>query len=324
MGDDGTAGGGRRKRCRACGVDLAGRARVKDAKGNYYCASYAESRRCGVDGDGVGELGLADFGLGASGETGSGVAGAARAGSVQAGSGPIAVAPEAEKARSCPVCSRGMAPGAAVCAGCGFRWDAGIKSSSMVKKSPGAVGMTVHCGSCGYDMGSGVSLRCTECGARAPLATASARRQEIADAVARDAYLRPLITFAACFAGMLIGKTVMGGVEGLIGYGVLFGATMVLGWLVYTVLCLVMLGFDAPQHLVVLRLAALYAASDLAFFVTGFVPIPLLPWVFALLTYISLTMYFLELEINEALIMIVATFAAKVIAALVVVGLLMG
>lgn len=311
-----------RKPCVVCGLDLSGKPRTKDSKGQYACPEFARTRqRCALA-PGLPVVSAVDDDAPLSGLLELAEAEAAAVGEHS----PIALEPADDLPRSCPVCARSFAPDSESCSGCGFRREIGIKSSMLLKKTKTEQGQTVVCPKCGYDMGAGASILCPECGTRAPLQTAREREQKIADAVRRQAYTQPLITFAACFSVMLVYASVIGSdpATGMARYAIGFAISMVFGWLAYNGMCLVALGFDAPQHLIILRLAAVYTASDLAFAASGYIPIPLLPWIFALLTYLSLLMYYLEMELSEAMLLAVVTFIAKVIALLIVVAWLMG
>ncbi|USN99223.1 MAG: hypothetical protein H6810_00655 [Phycisphaeraceae bacterium] len=300
------------KPCVICGLDLAGEPRVKDAKGHYVCKAFAENRRpCERARHAVAkpqaapEAPLDDLAALARAE-------AAAVGEMRA----LTLEPEPDlapdHALACPVCARPFVDESESCAGCGYKRDLGIKSSLYLKKSASPNGRTVICPKCKYDMGAGASIICPECGTKAQLETARAKERRVSASIARQAYMQPLITFLVCSALMLAFWAYKGATTGVIWYAVGVPIELALGWLAYTTLCVLFLGFDAPQHLILLRLAAVYAATDVAFTAAGFIPIPVLPWVFALLTYISLLMYYLEMDMADAFILIVATFIAKI------------
>jgi hypothetical protein len=96
------------------------------------------------------------------------------------------------------------------------------------------------------------------------------------------------------------------------------------GMAVYFIVCYLWIGFDAPLHIIALRLAGIYAVSDasrvLLMLIPGFGPI--LAIFGPLLIYIGLLMKLLEIEIVEAVVLGLSTWFVKIIVAIIIISLL--
>jgi hypothetical protein len=95
-----------------------------------------------------------------------------------------------------------------------------------------------------------------------------------------------------------------------------------IGVAVFLLCCAIWIGFDAPVHLTALRLAGIYAVTDLARVLVSFVPYGgILLWIIPLAMYVSLLARMLEIEWTEAVIVGVVTWAVKMIIVLVILAM---
>ena len=101
---------------------------------------------------------------------------------------------------------------------------------------------------------------------------------------------------------------------GMIGYSILFTINLVFGLLIYWVCCALWIGFGESLALGLVKLAGIYAISSFAQVVLLMTPVPLAGWLISVIIYISLLKKMLDLETFDAIVLVVLTFVAKVIA----------
>jgi hypothetical protein len=291
------------KVCISCGQDCAGRPRVRDGQGRYMCRPCADAgapRGTPARQDVPTDPADVDIGYALAEEQ-------------------AAAAPVARDTATCMGCGVLMAPGAVLCTRCGYDTRAG----AQVKTSKGKGGPK-RCEKCGYDLTGLKKPKCPECGTVFTLGRDyNKEREEFSKDTARWAYLKPLIMFGIGAGIMLmVGGASQGG-WGAALYLIKYAVEVPVGVLVFWLCCLVYLGFDAPMHLTALRLAGIYAVTDVVGLVAGFVPFPILPMVITLTVYIGLLMDLLDLDIQDAVILGFITGAAKMYAGGAIVYLLL-
>jgi hypothetical protein len=216
---------------------------------------------------------------------------------------PRSVKPSAPRTQACPVCLTTLTDQQR-CFGCGFDSAKGLLSSSKVLKSKDQHGTrTVLCPKCTYDMGAGTAMTCPECGTTLPIEDKTTQYARQSKETARQAYLQPLLMLG--IAGLIM----MGvwfanlGLLGLAVYPIYLIAITLLGTFVFQLMCLTFIGFDAPLHLTVLRLAGIYAVMSVVDEIAGWIPLPCVPILVSLLVYVGLLMQMLDLEVNDAVIL---------------------
>jgi len=327
------------KICTVCGVDCAALPRTKDANGRYTCKACYEqllaSRRAKQSAGGGGSGGVAS-----GGATGFAVGHVGDDGSEMDGDAYVladdlltleAASQELEVPR-CPNCSSTLAVGAQSCAYCGFdrRTNAQTASVQMTPAQMALAGirMPSKCGACGYSFKGLTSPRCPECGWNVPLRPSHERwRAEDSKRTVKSAYQTPLLMF---FIGLTAAFAIRAGlaqhdgvpVQGvLVVYAVGFAVSYVIGLVVLAIAAKIV-GYAAPVGLTMIRLAGIYAVMDAINPLLMFIPI--LGWIVSIFIYVQLMMSLLELELQDAMILGVLTFAAKVFVVLVVLGLLFG
>lgn len=275
------------KICVRCGEDCSDRPRVKDALGHYYCQPCAERVRA---------------------ERNAPTPAAAPV--PRPDDGPIPLADDAPPAtadaapRECVGCGLILSRDAVICTRCGLNTRTGLRAGA-----DGPTGAGRACVKCGYDLAGLKSPRCPECGTlNSPRARRRARDDRDARAVERTEYTKPLIMFAAGLAiSSAITAGVGDGVQAILWYLIGYALYVPAGTGAFFVCCLLWIGFDAPMHLTALRLAAVYAVTDAVAGVMGFVPLPIIPMLVVLFTYIGLLMDLLDLDVQDAVIVAVAT-----------------
>lgn len=300
------------KTCIRCGADCNGKPRTKDQHGRYTCQPCVDRLK------------------------------AQPAGRPPATPAPIAAAavepegfdvfdiapdPNAPRTAPCPNCGRPVNEQAALCVGCGYSKTHGrvLSESDVPKSADPPPGKRQSCKKCGYDLRGLKSATCPECGAINTRPSRRERDREDSARVARDSYLQPALMLliggiiaTALYAAHAsqIGNSPAGGA---IGYLISLAVTVPIGVLVFWFCCLIWIGFDAPIHLTALRLAGIYAVTDVVRGLFLFVP---LPWwaeggVIGFI-YIGLLQQFLEMDYEDALIVGLITFIVKVATILII------
>ncbi len=126
---------------------------------------------------------------------------------------------------------------------------------------------------------------------------------------------------AAIVAGLAAGPL------GIVAYAVRLMVLVPIGFAVYWILGILWFGFDAPLHVIILRLAAIYAVTDgvliLFSHLTFLGPLSfIIGGLAGILTYVGLHMELLELEIGEAILMAALTFIIRLAITFVLAALL--
>lgn len=299
------------KVCTRCGQDCAGKPRVKDQHGRYTCQPCVEKIKA--------ERGItsspAPLTPSPPPPPASGPA------SEPEGFDVFALEPSADdpKLAPCRNCGAPVAESAVLCVSCGFNKKLGRTAresdvaAALPPPNPTAPqrARRTKCGQCGYDLRGITAPTCPECGASAMAPTRQEKDRENSKAVAKEAYLKPLVYFAVGYLGVCFIAGLQGGVGHVLFYSISLAIQIPIGVAVFWACCLVWIGFDAPIHLTAIRVAGIYALSDLAGSVFGF--LPLVGWVASLLVYAGLMMELLEIDLQDAVLVSVATFVVKVI-----------
>ncbi|MBX3404975.1 MAG: hypothetical protein KF699_16305 [Phycisphaeraceae bacterium] len=302
------------KACTRCGQDCAGKPRVKDQHGRYTCQACLDRIKAER---------------------------AAPAGPEPPPSAPepegfdvFALEPSADDTRTSPCrnCGRPLPESAALCVSCGFNRKLGRVmrdndvAAALTPPPPTAqpLGRRIKCGQCGYDLRGITGMKCPECGASALAPTRREKDKENSVAVAREAYIKPLIYFAVGFGVVSLIQLFSNSPMHAVAYAIGYAIQVPIGVAVFWVCCLVWIGFDAPIHLTALRLAGIYALVDLADVIFKFVPIPLVGWVLPLFIYIGLLMDLLEMDLQDTVIVALITFMVKAVITIFVVARIYG
>lgn len=236
------------------------------------------------------------------------------------------------KVSPCRNCGAPLAASAVLCVSCGFNRQLGRTAregdvaAALPPPGPNAPrrGRRIKCGQCGYDLRGITGMKCPECGASALAPTRQEKDRETSAAVAREAYLKPLIYFAVGFGAVSLIQLFSQGPMHAAAYALGYAIQLPIGVAVFWVCCLVWIGFDAPIHLTALRLAGIYALVDLADVIFTFVPIPLVGWAVPLFIYIGLLMDLLEMDLQDAVIVALITFLVRTVITLFVVAKIYG
>lgn len=325
------------KVCTVCGVDCAGMPRVKDNNGRYSCRPCYEKRLAEIEAK-KNSAGAASgdpaVDLLAGSEGGVGL-------DVGVGEDPYALADdllsleassqELEKPR-CPNCSSSLAVGAQSCAQCGFdrRTNAQTAAVALTPAQMALAGirMPPKCGNCAYSFKGITSSRCPECGWNVPIGSAHRRwAAEDSKRTVKSAYQTPmmmtiigLLAAAAIRAGLAqhYGYSVAGT---MFQYGIMYVLSYVIGFVVL-VIAAKFVGYAAPLGLTMIRLAGIYAVMDAINPLLMLLPI--IGWIISIFIYVQLMMSLLDLELQDAMILGVLTWVAKVFAVLVFFAMIFG
>ena len=336
------------KVCIFCGQDCSSRPRLKDGRGRYACKACAEANLKGAAPAGIeeGPAGPAGLGDGATStpprqvvhevsdeplHVGPPMPGEGVIEARPADEGPIPIAEEPETAvqgvaRGCPGCRHTVPAGAVLCVHCGFDFRTGFKRGTGAGATSRDGGV-LACATCGYDLTGLKSPRCPECGEL--LKGKGARR--LRDMKAEKAALHKMYLTPGIMIG--VGLLLLAGVvsangltSSLPAIAITLTCQIVVAYLAYLFCAFAWIGFDAPLHVQALRLAAL----SILFFPI-FLLLRVAPWrsgrgyfigPYGLLgaLYVWTMAWLLDMDIEDAWMLGILTFAAQAVATLVLFG----
>lgn len=276
------------KICIKCGVDCAGKARVKDSRGRYLCGvCYAEAKK--KQGSMAGGTAMASA---------TGIATDAivdqpdEVRSIEAR--PTAAAPYEMVPGDLP---QGPNPDGMPCPECGQHIPA----------------KSVLCVTCGYNAAIGAKID-TVTGADKPKKHhRDAEHEALSREVARQAYMTPAIATIVA-VGINIG--LIAGIHGeslVAPYMILFAINVVIGVILFLACSMTWIGMDAPLPLMTLQVAAAYAVIDAISTVAGLAPIlPLLAVIGLMLTYAMILAHYLDIDFVDAIIVAILSGIARI------------
>jgi hypothetical protein len=152
---------------------------------------------------------------------------------------------------------------------------------------------------------------------------ASRAIQSADSAVVRHAYMTPIVMLVI---GLTVTSLLLAAQHGLIVvpfYVLSYAIVVPIGVGVFLVCCALWIGFDAPVHLIALQLAGIYAVTDIAWVLLDFVPYGgLFLWIVPAAIYIALLAALLDIEVVEAVVVGLLTYAVKIIGVLVLSALI--
>lgn len=305
------------KICTKCGANVAGKPRVKDPHGHYFCQSCFDTARSEKSSRPTSTPAPPPPDSQAS----DAIFGVIDLDALK----PIADAPAPRNLKVCPACGKARDSESVMCIGCGFDDRAGFQRGTGVGASARTGGVTL-CPACGYDLKGLNKPRCPECGKVLPLVTEKEQRDAESKSIARKAYLRPILMFVIGILGLLLLGVLrgQGGPDLILKLLLTYAVGVPIGLAVYVLCCLIWIGFDAPIHRVALSLAGIYAIVDLVGAVLGLIPMAVIAWAGGVLTYVGLLMEELDLDLVDAVIVAVATNLAKIFLGVMVVAILLG
>jgi hypothetical protein len=165
------------------------------------------------------------------------------------------------------------------------------------------------CPKCGYDMRGTHSTICPECGLRLNSPAAQRARQS----VFRDVYKEPLTYLAVGLAISLGVAALQGGAGNIVATVVGFGATIVIGWIVFIFLSVLWIGFDQPLGTTIVQLAGAYAGAFAASSILSLIGIPLIGVVIPLLVLVGLMSQLLDIDLQDAFATAILSWIAIIV-----------
>lgn len=206
--------------------------------------------------------------------------------------------PDRPPMQECPGCARLIAGDARVCVYCGY------SSTEGAPVRPDGV----KCRHCGYDLSGLKSPRCPECGKLHVPRRFVGHGAEISREIVRREYLKPalmfLISLPLAFVVYWLRHDVSVALQALLGMVIEIPVAL----LVYLGCCVIWIGFDAPLHLTVLRIAGILGAVTLTSAVANLLPIYFLPTVITVVVYVGLLSEMLDMDLGDAMIVAVLTY----------------
>ncbi|MBL9030590.1 MAG: zinc ribbon domain-containing protein [Phycisphaerae bacterium] len=278
------------KVCVVCGQDCSNRPRMRDPNGRYTCRSCLDASAKKAAPKASGPKAPAPV------EDLAGIIG------LEDGPAQPVAAPTI-----CPGCQSSVPHGSRLCVQCGRNLLSGGVVRTAVGEDDPIEPTRVKggkCGKCGYSLKGLKAMRCPECGS--PLRPERKAEKYAADsaAIRRMEYLKPLIHIAIGLGGLAAVYLGQGEMKQFLFYLIYWGVSIPIGVVVFFVACLLWLGFDAPFHLTGLRLAGIYAVTDLVRAVLGMTPLPGFAVMAVLVfVYVGMMMESLDLEMVDAVIM---------------------
>jgi hypothetical protein len=291
------------KVCVLCGLDCAGRPRVRDQHGKYRCEECLSGKRA-----------------------------PALVPAIDPDDGIIALADEpAEPDRrvaggdTCAGCGRPMPGEAAICIGCGYNRSTGSAVRTTFTRDSGSTPVKANtCTKCGYSLAGLRTGRCPECGTvnRDPKYDRRERELRESARLARMSWVQPVVMIAMGLGVMLALAAWQGGPGGMAEYLVSFGVSLGIGLAIYMMCSAMWIGFDVPAPITALRLAGVYALADVAYTLAGlaraamFGMFGIALFIVATLIYAGLMMKIMDIDFPDAVIVAIITTIAKIVAVL--------
>lgn len=314
------------KVCTKCGIDVAGKPRVKDPRGRYLCqpcfdavsAVKTEARTPAA-------APSPKPATAASVPADEGIFGMVDLDALK----PVADAPKPRELKVCAACGKARDKDSVVCVNCGFDERAGFQRGTGVGASARKGGKTA-CPGCGYDLKGLKKPRCPECGKVLPLVTEREEREAESKQIARKAWIKPLVLLGIGLAGLCIVGTQRGGGggAGVAAELVEFAVGLPVAGLVYVICGFMWLGFDAPPLRATVSLAGAYAAADLLSSVFDLMPIRGMYLTIAF--YVGTTTLYgyllgdlLDMETQDGFIVAVLTWLAQLFAIMFIAALIL-
>lgn len=229
------------KICIYCGQDCSDRPRVRDPRNRYAC------RKCA-------EHASKDW---------------SRQGPLAATADPDLVfdvepAPaDTAEPLYCAVCLKKIVTGNSICTRCNYDPAVGLTEDTLVgRRKLGAEGLT--CIKCGYILRGLKSMRCPECGEHIrPRSISDRKAGRFKDEATREAYRTPLLMLGVSMGVLLPWMALTDGPVAASAFAAAFGLSVLLALAGLFICSVLWMGFDAPWHLNLLRIAGIFAAMDL-------------------------------------------------------------
>lgn len=209
--------------------------------------------------------------------------------------------------KPCPSCGQPIPSGSVLCLGCGYDERKGRQLSTGIgvddpddpTAGPAPKGKPAarQCPKCGYDLKGLKTPRCPECGTLVLPKSKREILEEEGRRTARMEYIRPLTMLGVGLAGIALVFLAGNDAKGLGFYLLTYLVSVPAGVAAFFFLCLIWFGFNAPMHLTALRLAGIFAITDLVTVVTGLTKLPIIIWPATFFTYYGLIMK--ELDIDD-------------------------
>lgn len=334
--NDQTGTAGPERTCAVCKASVAGKPRVKDKRGRYFCEgcfvhvkAKLASRSLQSAGPRDANASLSDS---VSGNSGHSVSDGDMSDLMALAAQEAAAAPVRLNSQvACEQCGVPMSPGAVLCVSCGFNAATGqaikVKTGKVKGKqveasdAPVAIKTGGKCGRCNYDLSGVKGLRCPECGTENFVSSRDPRLAEDSRRLARAAYRKPMIIIAVSLVLTIVALAAFKVPPlAMLVIAVAIVANFLVGLAVYWVCTIMFIGVDEPFPLMTLRLLAIYAmlgAIDIGIFMVpglGFI----LRFAISSSLHVLALMTMMELDYEDARIV---TFVTLVVRAVIVFSL---
>lgn len=212
----------------------------------------------------------------------------------------------------CPACSKALPPGAVLCVSCGYDTRKGFQIGTGVGATDAKGGAT-KCPHCGYSLQGLKARKCPECG-KIPYKSKKDELLEESKRTSRNAYLIPIASMAVGLPVMMLLAWLFHGGPAVVGILILWAVCVPVGFIAYMIVCAVWAGFDAPIHLSLLRLGAVFAVGAVAHMMLSPISVGWIGVAIQLIVFAAIITALMDLEFHESVLMAIILGALFVIA----------
>lgn len=158
---------------------------------------------------------------------------------------------------------------------------------------------TAKCPACGSALAGGMSDTCPACGSKLLAAKRRADREIESKIDFRQALVKSLVLLAIAFGTLWGSMALMGMMDSVPMFLKVYAILIPMGVGLYAFMCAWMMGFDQPFVPAAIKIVAIYMFTDAVGALANVLPFLFLPWLFMLVSYIALSIKWLDLEIGE-------------------------
>jgi len=173
-----------------------------------------------------------------------------------------------------------------------------VPSKPKAESRPECTAVTI-CPACGSALAGGTSDTCSACGSKLLAAKRRAEREKESKIDFRHALTKALVLLVIAFGVLWGSMALMGMMDSVPMFLKVYAILVPMGVGLYAFMCAWMMGFDQPFVPAAIKIVAIYLFTDAVGALANVLPFLFLPWLFMLVSYIALSIKWLDLEIGE-------------------------